>query len=222
MKKLKNILITAALLLSVFTIRANPGSAKPNPYMDYSTFGVASGLTNSAIIPAWGYSPTSVSPAPRLIYLNVTANSTFGSVQFYTCSNYTTISTNVTPLPGLLNSQTNTIAGTTNGFSTDRVVVLRHIATETYERLLLKPPINTNQIVFATAPAVAPVQGDFIYQMTAGATIPVNGTNTSNGGASLAIGGAFYTGQQQIPALVDYIGAAGTNGTITALDATFR
>lgn len=222
MKTLKNILITAALLLTAFNIHANPGAGKPDPYLDYSTASVTSGLTNSAIIPAWGAAPNGISPAPRLTFINVTGNSTFASLQFYTCTNYVKLSTNGGVGLGTFSASSNTIAGSTNGFNLDRVVVLRHSANETYERLLLKPPQNTNQIVFATAPAVTPIEGDYLYQMTAGATIPVNSTNTSNGGASLTISGGFYTGQSKIPCLVDIIAGSGTNATINALTATFR
>jgi hypothetical protein len=135
-------------------------------------------------------------------------------VQFYSCSNYTAATAATS------NVRTNTV-NSTNGFSIGKVVVVKHLSTDTYERLVLAAPQLTNQIVFASDPVRALAAGDLIYEQTAGGTI---GVVTNAGANSFMInlsGNGIYSGQKGYPLLLDTVNVVGTNATIRAVNATF-
>lgn len=207
--KFTKILAVALMLVATVTIAV---LAAPVPYSAYATFGAAYGggsLTNSAIIGAYSAS----AGAPVVTYLNVSAKNLDAGVKFYSCSNFTFT------LAATTNVRTNYV-GSTNGFSKDTIVVVRHKANDTYERLVCAEPQNTN-IVFASDPVTALAVGDLIYQQTPGGTIACN-TNVAVGIAEInLIGDGIYSGQPGYPLLIDCITAAGTNGTIKAVNAKF-
>lgn len=198
------LMFVAAITVAVF--------AAPVAYNVYATFGAAYGggaLTNSAIIGAF----TKNGGAPVVTYLNVTAAHADATAKFYKCTNFTYA------LAATTNVRTNYV-GSTNGFSKDTIVVVRHLSNDTYERLVCAEPQNTN-IVFASDPITALAVGDLIYQQTSAGTIQC-ATNAGLATASIELlGDGIYSGQPGYPLLIDCITAAGTNGTIKAVNAYF-
>lgn len=208
MKLTKILLTILCLLLVVVTARAIP----PASYNVYATTGAFFGggsLSNSAIIGAF----TKNGGAPVLTFLNASALHASATVQFYSCTNFTDAKEATT------NVRTNYV-GSTNGFSVNTVVVVRHLATDTYERLVMAPP-NTTNIVFASDPATPLAVGDLIYQQTAGGTIQVATNNVANNFTINLLGDGIYSGTPGRPLLIDCITAVGTNGQIKAVSAKF-
>jgi hypothetical protein len=184
-------------------------------YNAYSTVGVALGgsaLTNYAIIGC----NTLNGGAPVVTYLDAQAAGTAAFVQFYDCTNLTTATAATT------NTRTNQVQST-NGFSATTVVVVRHKATDTYERLICAAPVTSNQIAFVSDPVTALAIGDVIYAQYATGKIPIN---TTNAGGTLSVakiaGRAVYTGKPGFPLLADVVSATGTNGVINAMTAVIE
>lgn len=216
MKTLKNILITAALLLAAFIpAKAAPFPASIPGYSEFATGGTAIGATNSYGVISMESLNNKQAPVITFISCKFSgADTNAAKVQFYNCTNFTQINTNVSPLPGLLNGATNTV-DSTNGFGIGTVVVLRHKASDTYERLVCNAPQNTNQVVFNTIPLVAPVSGDTIWSQIPTGLIP------AQGGTNFVMSGSgIYSGQPACPMLVDVIGTV--TPVLNAVNAIFR
>ncbi len=209
---LKSLLVALALTIAVTTYAVIGYS----PYTQYSTTGTALGgsaLTNYAIIGAYSAN----NGTPVVTYLNAIAASGSATVQVYSCTNQTTA------LAATTNTRTNYVQST-NGFSIGTVVVVRHSANDTYERLLCAAPPASTNIAFQSDPVTALASGDIIYQQTTGATIGVvtNIGGTLNSGWIVNLNGpGIVSGQRSRPLLLDMVSGAGTNAVIRAVNARF-
>lgn len=149
------------------------------------------GATNShVIISANG------NGAPRVEYVNVTSDKAGALLLFYTTS------------PGVvLNLATNAsqavlwLVGTS--YAANDIVVLRHLSTDVYERLVVSASTSTN--VTATASVVgATVAGDILYKVTAGPAIAVGAATVAVSTAS----GAVYNGKEGLPLYAEVDGTS--------------
>jgi hypothetical protein len=127
-------------------------------------------------------------------YVSVTSDKAGSQLLFYTASTGIpiTLATNA--------SQAVVYAVGTGNFSANDKVVLRHVATDTYERLVVSSVAATT-VTFTANPTAATVAGDIIYKMTAGAYVPV-------GAATKEIIGTSYIGQLSKPIYVEIDGTS--------------
>lgn len=128
--------------------------------------------------------------APIVTYVNATSDKAASVLQFYTC-------TTACMVTGV--NSTVTIPMATNGFSgyvANAILILRHTATDTYERRIVSTATTTN-VVLTAAPTTATAYGDLVYVCTAAGAIPVTATTKELDGPGI------YAGQAGKPLLVD-------------------
>jgi hypothetical protein len=110
---------------------------------------------------------------------------------------------------------TNIITAPGTGFASPNVIVLRHVATDTYQRLVVSSATATNITTTANIGAVTAV-GDQVYKMTANGSVTVGVANKQiNAG-----GGFIYAGQPGRPILLETTG--GTNCAINLVAGSFE
>jgi len=126
----------------------------------FTTFGAAGTTLSSAVISANGLG------TPVINYANATADNATNKLKFYASS----AGVQITAV-GASGQAVVTLVGTGN-FDTNDVTVLRHVASDTYERLVISEVTTTN-VTFSANLAAAVVSGDFVYLQTLGAQISV-------------------------------------------------
>jgi hypothetical protein len=160
------------------------------------------GATNShAIIPANGEKVAQVD------YVNVTSDKAASKLLYYKTSDpiIVTLGTNA--------SQAVIYAPGTGNLAANDIIVLRHVASETYERLVVSAVAATT--VTATAnPTAATVAGDLIYKVSTSATF--TGAFVPVGNATVSVSGASFFGQQNKPTYVEVDGTAASQINIIA------
>jgi len=165
----------------------------PNGYNFFAGVGKNQGNTNSFYV-AGNYTLSNSTPILR--YANVTSDT--GVLQFYSLTNMTSI---VNPTNS---GTTNLIVVSTNNYSAGQVVVIKHIATDTYECLPLQTVANTNQLTLGNAPLSQCATGDQIWVAGATGSISAVGTNLT-----ITQSGEFlYAGQYKTPLLITVTGTA--------------
>ncbi len=204
MKFTKSIILALTLLFGVSAVNAQVS------YTQFATVGTALGATsswavvgNNVDIPGGG---TAI-----VTYLNATAagaDTNAAYIQFYDCTNKT-IATAAT-----VNTRTNTVQST-NGLAAGDIVVIKHVATDTYERIILTTTITTNRIVFAADPVSPLAAGDIIYEQRARGKIPFVNTTTLN-----LSGDGIYSGQKNHPLFLEAVGTV--TPVLNAVNAKFR
>jgi hypothetical protein len=131
-------------------------------------------------------------------YLNATSDLGGSVIKFYTVTDparATGANTTVT----LAVAATNTAAWADGG-----IVVIRHMATDTYERRILAAPWSTatTNLKLTAAPTTTMAAGDLIYLGTAAGTIPVGAATKE------LTGDGIYCGQRGKPLLVEIDGTS--------------
>lgn len=187
-----------------FLVAFSPSAFAIDPWPVYATGGTIVGSgTNYAVISAHSVN----GGAPVITYLNATGDSATNRVLFYSASVPQAI-TNV--------NSTVTLPVTTNinGFVAGAIVIIRHVAADTYERRVISS-VTTSTVVLTVAPTSATATGDQLYLATPAGYIPV-------GVATLSLTGpGIYSGQRQRPLLLDIQSVTGTNATINAVAAEY-
>ena len=112
------------------------------------------------------------------------------------------------------NTTTSCPVAATNGFAANDVVIIRHQATDTYERAVLAAFATNNAIVLTAAPGTAMAAGDLIYRVAASGTIPINNTTANY------YGDIIYSGKPGMPLMVDIDGTSACQ--INAVCATYK
>lgn len=127
-------------------------------------------------------------------YVSVTSDKAGSLLLFYTASTGIpiTLATNA--------SQAVVYAAGTGNFAANDKVVLRHVATDTYDRLVVSA-VAAGTTTFTGNPSAATVAGDIVYKMTAGPALPV-------GAATLTIAVPFYYGQASKPIYAEVDGTS--------------
>lgn len=188
MNKTKRILLGAALSLAL-TLTLAAGT--PDPWPAYATGGTDVGNTLCyAVISAHSAN----AGAPVVTYLNATSDLSSSKVQFYTCGA-------TVPVTGA--NTTTTIPATTNnasGWVANGIIVIQHIATDTYERRIISSVTSSN-VVVTVAPTAATAAGDKMWLATTAGSIPCGAT-------TLIITGDCYAGQPQKPLLLEVDGTS--------------
>lgn len=145
---------------------------------------------------------------PVLTYISYSSDKAASALTFY----------NITNAPAAVsgaNATTNVPVIRTNGFTAGDIVVLRHKATDTYERRIVGTFYTNNSVPVTVAPTVATAAGDILYKcVTTGAgTIPIGATTNSINGPGI------YAGQRGLPLLIDLDGTSAVQ--INAATATY-
>ena len=132
---------------------------------------------------------------PVVTYLNATSDLSSSKVTFYTYGTNTFVNA---AQPGTTFIPVNA----TNGFVNGDVIVIRHVATDTYEKRILTTFTTNGVLVVTAAPTVATAAGDVIYRVSAAGSIPV-------GAATLALTGeGIYAGEKGKPLLLEVDGTS--------------
>lgn len=133
---------------------------------------------------------------PRVQFISATSDKSTSVLTFYS----TTVSSQVTNTSA---SGQAVISAPGSSFSASDVLVVRSVANDTYQRLIVSASTVSN--VTATANlsfALAP--GDIVYKMTSNGTIPVGAATISHNAQS----GGVYNGQRGKPILIDLDGTS--------------
>jgi hypothetical protein len=152
----------------------------------YATGGTDVGTTLCyAVISANGRAQV----APVITFLNVTSDKATSVVQFYTLGSPTGASQT--------NATVSVPVGSTNTFVSGDVIVIQHLADDTYERRVLTTFTSSTNLTLTVAPTSAVVPGDLIYRATTAGFIPC-------GAATLSLtGSGIYSGQPGKPLLLE-------------------
>ncbi len=197
MKTIKTLFVTLGLAL---------GLALPTHAIDaYNGFAVQGSLTgtivSSAVIPCLA----NTAGTPVVTMLNVTGDASAVKTRFFIATNVLTVATN-----GGLGNATNLIVVGTHGTAivSNTVIILRHLGTDTYERLIsggvtnyaftnasgdISATLSINRQTNFTAGAqvalvASAVAGDLIYAMTPVGTIPTGAATISLQGPGIFYG----------------------------------
>jgi hypothetical protein len=188
--KMLGLAFVAAVAVSLAP-SAQAAVSAPNAVTSFSQTSTDIGVTNSwAIISANGVG------TPRVEYVSVTSDKAGSQLLFYTPSAgvQLTLATNASQA---------VVWAVGTSFTANDKVVLRHVTTDTYERLVVSSSTSTN-VTFTGNLGTAVVAGDLIYKMTTGAAIPVGNATVS----IVSTGGAFYNGNEGLPIYVEIDGTA--------------
>jgi hypothetical protein len=135
---------------------------------------------------------------PVITYLNATSDKAGSIVQFYTAGTPRTVNYTNSTTTLYLDSTNTSGQFTTNG----GIVVIRHTATDTYERRILVFGSSLTNLLVTVAPTAAVVPGDFVYPMTTAGFIPC-------GAATLSlVGNGIYAGLPGKPLLFELDGTS--------------
>lgn len=184
MKSLKSLFLVG---LAFLALALNTRAA--DPVYTFSLTSTDIGATNSHVIVS-ANGPGSA----QVDYVSVTSDKAASQLLFYTASTGipVTLATNA--------SQAVVYVAGTGNFAANDKVVLRHVASDTYERLVVSAVAATTT-TFTANPTAATVAGDIVYKMTAGPAIPV-------GNATVTISVPFYYGQASKPIYAEVDGTA--------------
>jgi hypothetical protein len=195
MKHTKYILV--ALIATVIGLAAVTASGQ---------VGAAVGSTNAATTLSWAIVPAGPG-TPVVNFLSATSDKGASVAQFY--------KVNAATLANGANSTTSVPVAGTNGLVDEAVLLIRHMAVGTYEKVSIDSLVSTN-IVLDAAPQTAVAAGDVVYQIskTGAPLIPV-------GVATLTLYGEnLYVGQEGYPIYVEVDG--GTNATLNAISVKYQ
>ncbi len=178
------------------------------------------GIQQTSAVESVNYAVASASSffagPPVCSFLSATSDKAGSVAQFYAATATVQLGTNTTPT----NIQTlaSSVGILTN--STASLVIIRHLATDTYDRA----KISTNDLVSITLDPNYPltqttstVNGDLLYLMAKAGKIPV-------GSATITIGpgGNVFVGQLNRPLLVETTGNNYTNVAINAFSGFYQ
>lgn len=183
-------LAAAAVLLGLPALGST--LENPNGYTTFSGTGTAQGNTNAFYV-AGNYTLTKATAV--LKYANVTSDT--GLLQFYALTNMTTI---VNPTNS---GTTNFTVVSTNNFSTGQILVIKHIATDTYEFQPLWQMTTTN-LTTKYAPISQCSTGDQVWVAGLTGSISAVGTNL----VISQSGDWIYAGQYNLPMAISVTGTA--------------
>ena len=185
--------ILAAVIAVAFTLPTF--AALDNPV---NGFGV--GTTNGATTLSWAIVParSANNGAPAIQFISATSDLTTSKVQFYR-------TTAQTQARYATNSTVTLSVSQTNGFASGDVIVIRHAATENYEKRVLTTMTASTNLITTVAPLEAVVPGDIIYRVT---TSGAGAVAVGNATVNLGNGGAIYVGQQGKPILCELTGTS--------------
>lgn len=196
-------LLFALALCAPATLKAD----QPVARTAFSTGGTAVGTTLSyAVITPFS---SQAAATPVVTYISGTSDKAGSIFKFYNTSTNTSanfVSTTVS-LP----------VQSTNGFAVNDIVVIQHVATDTYERRILTTFTSATNLTTTVAPTVALAIGDRVFDCNtnSAATIPVG--NATKEVVTSGIGGV-YAGQPGQPLLIDLdLTSAGQINTVTAV-----
>jgi hypothetical protein len=158
----------------------------------FGTAGTDIGNTlNYAVISAHGQNQA----APLVKFVSVTSDKTAAVLTFYT------VGAPVQSISGNT-SISNLVVASTNGFLENDIVVIRHIASDTYERRVVHAVSSSTNLTIKSPLTAATVAGDLVYKATAAGTIPV-------GNATVTLSGAgIWAGQRGRPLLLEVDGTS--------------
>ena len=140
---------------------------------------------------------------PLVVGLGATSDLAGSRVQAYQVTAVTTES--------LTNSTVTLPVASTNGFLVGDVVIARHLADDTYEKLILTTFTTNNALTTTLAPQETTVPGDILYRCTTnGAPCFVLTTNSMQGASQILQlnGGPIMAGQPGKPLLLEVKGTS--------------
>lgn len=204
MKGLLSILTAAAILAIGTSSFADVASIFPNHKKVFVSTGTNGTTLSSVIISANAYNDG----CPVVTYYNATSDKAGSKLQFYLCdtnqqANYASSSTSI-PVTA------------TNGFASGDIIIIRHYATDTYERRVLTTFTSATNLTVTLAPVTALAVGDQVYHTTTVGAPWIacgNATVTSSGNSLVA-------GQPGCPLLCDLDGTSACS--INALTAEYK
>lgn len=185
MKKFLTLIAALALLACAFTCPA------ADVRYTFSGTGTAISTTNShLIIPATGVGDAVV------VAVDATGDTSPSVLRFRPCNTRTLLTAATAASPG-----TNlTCVG--SAFAAGDIVVLQHVAADTYERLVVSTASATN-VTTTAAIGTAAAAGDVLWLTSAGGTLS-SITNTS--GVRITAEGGIYAINRGLPLLINLTG----------------
>lgn len=211
MKNLSLLIITAGIAAaSLFELPCAHAAITENPsgYNAFGGTGTAQGTTNNFFV-AGNYTVTPSTPIVR--YINVSSDLATSKIRFYALTNPVTI------LNPTNSGTTNFVCSSTNGFAANNFVVIKHVLTDTYERLPLFLVQNTNQLVVKFPPVTQCTAGDILWYANPTGSIAVGATSNS---VPTGAGSFIYAGQYGRPLLIEIDGTS--TATINAVSGDYR
>lgn len=197
------------IFLTLFILGALLMSATAQVALNQPYTAVAVGSTNGATTLSWVIVPcmSANGGVPIVTYVNATSDKAGSVIQFYkvdavTEANYASTTTSVP-------------VSLTNGFPASEAVIIRHKATDTYEKATVTTFTSGTNLTLTAAPWKALAVGDSIYHITKTgvSSIPVgNATKELNGPG-------IFAGQRNMPLYAEI--DATTSGTFNAICVLF-
>lgn len=178
-----------AIALSVGTLRAGDTFAGPGTTGTTLSYYVVSAAGNGV---------------PRVQYINATSDKSTSVLKFYTPS-----VTRLITATGA--SGQAVITADSTGFAVSDVCVVRHVATDTYERLVISAT-NSTTITFTANLAASVAAGDYVNKMAAKGTIPVGATTKEINAAH----GGVFNGASGKSVLIDLDGTSACSINVAA------
>lgn len=188
--KLSTLIITALLVLGMVA----PALAV-DPKQFFSSGGTAVSTTLSyAVVSA--YSANGGTPVVK--FLSLDSDKAASKLQFYTVTAPTTAN--------YVSTTTSLPVASTNGFVVNDIIVIRHQATDTYERRVITTFTSATNLTVTSAPTVALAVGDMVYDATAAGFITYGIIHSEGMGTNTIVapgGGGIYSGQPGMPLLME-------------------
>jgi len=142
---------------------------------------------------------------PVVTFLSATSDLSSSAVTFYSAGTPT--------YANYVSTTTSCPVASTNGFAANDVIIIRHVAADTYERRIVDTFTSATNLTVTVAPTTALAVGDLVYKATAGGTIPVGNTTLTLNGAGI------YAGQKGKPLLLEVNGTSACQ--VNAVAATY-
>jgi hypothetical protein len=174
----------------------------------------AGGSTNGGTVLSWVIVPakSANNGVPLVTFVNATSDDATSKVQSYRVTAAATANYASTTVSAPVNR--------TNGFAVNDVVIIRHLASDTYEKRILAAAFTSaTNLTLTVAPVTALAIGDLVYRVTTtgAAAIPCGVATLSLDGPGLLMGEKL--GGNPTPLLLEIAG--GTNATINAVAAQY-
>lgn len=144
---------------------------------------------------------------PRVTYINAMSDGATNKIKFYkvtaqASANYT-------------NTTTSLPVTSTNGFGVNDIIIIRHLATDQYEKRTVTTFVSSTNLVTTAAPLETVAIGDIIYRATStGAGVIAWGASTN----SITTSAGIYYGQAGLPLLVEIEGSTVATLNVVAGD----
>lgn len=133
--------------------------------------------------------------APLVTYVDATSDLTTSVIQCYRVG-YVMRAT-------VTNSTTTVyVDAVPSGATNAGIIVIRHLADDSYERLAVTSTSSSTNLTTTVAPATTTVPGDFVYYMHTNGKIPVGNTNKAVSGVGI------FAGQKDLPLLIEVNGTS--------------